>query len=89
MDPILDAAQWPAMAATLIAAWLVGSQSASKRRWGFGWFILSNILWIVWGWHAAAFALIALQVGLFALNIRGGRKNESSAQGTERVTTNP
>jgi hypothetical protein len=65
------------MAATLIAAWLVGSQSARKRRWGFGWFILSNILWIVWGWYAGAYALIALQVGLFAINIRGSRKNDS------------
>lgn len=70
------------MAATLIAAWLVGSQSARKRRWGFGWFILSNILWAIWGWHAAAYALIALQLGLFAINIRGGRKNETSTQDT-------
>lgn len=88
MEQILDATQWPAMAATLVAAWLVGSQSARKRRWGFGWFILSNILWTVWGWHAAAYALIALQVGLFAINIRGGRKNEANAQGTESVNTN-
>lgn len=76
MESILDATQWPAMAATLIAAWLVGSQSSGKRRWGFGWFILSNILWIVWGWYAGAYALIALQVGLFAINIRGSRKND-------------
>ncbi|MDO8862982.1 hypothetical protein Q6D67_14830 [Haliea sp. E1-2-M8] len=73
------------MAATLIAAWLVGSQSARRRQWGFGWFILSNLLWTVWGWHAAAYALIALQAGLFALNIRGGRKNEAGAHGTEPV----
>ncbi len=76
MDNLLDSMQWPAMAITLAAAWLVGSQSKRKRSWGFWLFILSNVLWIAWGWHARAYALIALQVGLFALNLRGARKNE-------------
>lgn len=76
MDAILDAVQWPAMAATLVAAWLVGSQSKLKRAWGFWIFIVSNVLWTVWGWHAQAWALIALQVGLLGLNVRGARKNE-------------
>jgi len=74
-DLIIDSLQWPAMMATLIAAWLVGSQLETKRRWGFWWFILSNILWIVWGWHTAAYALIVLQLGLFTLNLRGAHKN--------------
>lgn len=87
MEVMLDAVQWPAMAATLIAAWLVGSRSARKRRWGFGWFILSNILWVVWGWHAGAYALIALQVGLFAINVRGSRKNESRSYGPAGLKT--
>jgi hypothetical protein len=73
---MVDAIQWPAMAATLVAAWLVGSQSKRKRNVGFWCFILSNVLWIVWGFHDRAWALIALQVGLFALNLRGARKNE-------------
>jgi hypothetical protein len=85
VEPILDATQWPAMAATLIAAWLVGSQSPRKRQWGFGWFILSNFLWMAWGWYAAAYALIALQVGLFAINLRGRRKNGSGSRATETV----
>lgn len=76
MDTLLDAVQWPAMAATLVAAWLVASQSKSRRNWGFWWFIASNVLWAVWGWHAQAYALIALQVGLFALNLRGAKKTE-------------
>ena len=77
MDALLDAVQWPAMLATLAAAWLVASQSKRKRAWGFWVFIASNAMWIAWGWHDHAFALIALQVGLFALNIRGARKNET------------
>lgn len=77
-DALLDAIQWPAMAVTLLAAWLVASRSASRRAAGFWCFVASNALWIVWGWHARAWALIALQVGLFALNLRGAEKNQKS-----------
>lgn len=74
---MLDAVQWPAMAVTLLAAWLVASTRKSRRSAGFWWFLLSNLLWIVWAWHTHAWALIALQVGLFAMNVRGALKNES------------
>jgi hypothetical protein len=67
------------MAVTLVAAWLVASRSAPRRAHGFWWFIVSNVLWIAWAWHTRAWALIALQVGLFILNVRGASKNESSA----------
>lgn len=77
-DAMLDAIQWPAMAVTLFAAWLVASRTASRRAHGFWWFIGSNVLWIVWGWHTSSWALVALQVGLFALNVRGAAKNEES-----------
>ena len=73
---MIDALQWPAMAVTLLAAWLVASQSKRKRSLGFWCFILSNVLWAIWGWHDGALALVALQAGLFLLNIRGARKNE-------------
>jgi len=59
-----DLTQWPAMALTAAAAWLVGSQSRTKRNIGFWIFLLSNVLWAVWGWHARAYALIILQVCL-------------------------
>ncbi|HEY9400802.1 MAG TPA: hypothetical protein VIP76_04815 [Luteimonas sp.] len=76
MTDWINALQWPAMLITLIAAWLVASLHKKKRSWGFWCFIASNVLWVVWGWHDGAYALIALQVGLFLLNIRGARKNE-------------
>ena len=72
---IANLVQWPAMIATLIAAWLVASTSARKRKAGFWVFLLSNVLWTIWGLHASAYALIALQIGLAALNIRGAMKN--------------
>lgn len=72
----MDALQWPAMAVTVAAAWLVASRSKGKRAVGFWVFLASNALWIAWGWHAHAYALIVLQVCLAALNVRGARKNE-------------
>ena len=68
--------QWPAMVATLYAAYLVGSKRDDRRVLGFVTFVLSNVLWIAWGWHDGAWALIALQVGLFAMNVRGIMKND-------------
>ena len=73
----LDLLQWPAMAVTLYAAWLVASQDKRRRERGFWWFVASNVLWIAWGWDAHAWALIALQFGLFAMNLRGARKNDT------------
>jgi uncharacterized MAPEG superfamily protein len=71
----LDSIQWPAMAITVLAAWLIASQRKFKRNWGFWLFLLSNVLWIVWGLHDNAYALIFLQLCLAALNIRGAVKN--------------
>lgn len=72
----LDLLQWPAMAVTLVATWLVGSRTRRRRVVGFWCFVASNLLWVGWGWHAHAWALIALQAGLFALNLRGVSKTE-------------
>jgi hypothetical protein len=71
----MDAVQWPAMAVTLSAAWLVASQKEGLRSSGFWVFLLSNALWIAWGWHTGAWALVMLQVGLAATNIRGAHEN--------------
>jgi hypothetical protein len=79
-EDLIDLLQWPAMAVTLIAAFLVGARHARKRILGFWAFILSNILWIVWGVHDEAWALIALQAGLLAMNVRGIFKNEKTPE---------
>jgi hypothetical protein len=76
LNDLLDALQWPAMAVTLGAAWLVSSRTRRRRNWGFWCFVLSNVLWVAWGWHERAYALIGLQLGLFVLNLRGVKKNE-------------
>ena len=78
---ILDLLQWPAMALTLAASWCVASSHASRRNVGFWLFIVSNVVWGVWGIYAHAYALVVLQVGLAALNIRGMRKTDSAAGG--------
>jgi hypothetical protein len=74
----LNLLQWPAMAVTLAASWFIASSVKRRRKWGFWIFLLSNALWIAWGWHDGALALIALQVGLAAMNIRGAMKTETS-----------
>jgi len=73
---ILDLLQWPAMVITVLAAWLVGSRAARKRAIGFWCFLASNVLWVVWGLHDHAYALVALQFFLAASNARGIYKNE-------------
>jgi hypothetical protein len=72
----LDLLQWPAMVVTITASWLVASQQPHRREWGFWVFLVSNAMWIVWGVHDGAWALVVLQVALALLNIRGVRKNE-------------
>jgi hypothetical protein len=76
----LDLMQWPAMAVTVAATYLVASQRARRREVGFGLFLGSNALWIAWGWHAAAWALVILQGFLAVMNVRGLRKNDELAE---------
>ena len=71
---LLDAVQWPAMVVTLLASWLVASSQKRRRRWGFWVFLTSNVLWVVWGVHTDAWALITLQLGLAAMNVRGATR---------------
>ena len=78
----LQQLQWPAMVVTVIAAWLIASQTKRKRKVGFWCFLLSNVLWIIWGWHDNAYALIVLQIALATLNIRGAYKNDPDANRT-------
>jgi len=73
---LIDLLQWPAMLVTLGAAYLVGARHARRRIIGFWTFILSNLMWIAWGVHDGAWALVALQTGLCAMNIRGIVRNE-------------
>ncbi|MEO7339010.1 MAG: hypothetical protein ABIV63_20745 [Caldimonas sp.] len=74
----LDLIQWPAMAVTVLASWLVASNTKSHRGYGFWVFLGSNALWVAWGLHTQAYALIALQFCLAAMNIRGARKAEAT-----------
>ena len=76
---MLNWIQWPAMLVTITAAWFVASRSRTKRKIGFYLFLISNVLWVLWGIQAHAYALIALQVGLALMNVRGERRNADSA----------
>lgn len=68
--------QWPAMVITVLAVWLLTYQSKRTRHAGFLCSLIGNVLWVVWGWHVQAFAVIGLQFALAAINIRGVRKTD-------------
>ncbi len=72
------------MLVTVTAAWFVGSSRKSRRKVGFWLFLLSNLLWIVWGGYAHAWALVILQLCLAVMNIRGEKRNSKpSADSTD------
>lgn len=77
MSEWLEFAQWPAFAASVLAAWLVGSNAPARRNIGFWVFLTSNVLWVAWGMKSNATALIALQICLAAMNIRGLWKTDA------------
>jgi hypothetical protein len=66
------------MLVTVIAAWFVASRLQPRRKLGFWLFLLSNLLWIGWGIYARAYALVALQVCLAGMNIRGEKRNSNT-----------
>ena len=70
-----DWIQWPAMVVTVIASWFVASSRRPRRQIGFWIFLLSNVLWVLWGVHAHAYALIVLQLCLAVMNVRGEQRN--------------
>jgi hypothetical protein len=72
----VDFIQWPAMAVTVAAAWGAGSHRQIRRRIGFWLFLVSNVLWVVWGWWAEAWALVVLQIFLAGMNLRGAQNND-------------
>lgn len=80
MEAFLDLLQWPAMVVTVAAAYLIGSTLKWRRNTGFWLFLTSNVLWVVWGMYANAYALVVLQVCLAAMNIRGVSKTQTSQE---------
>jgi hypothetical protein len=74
---LMDLMQWPAMVVTVAASWYVASNAKPRRNVGFWLFLASNVLWVIWGLHAGAYALIVLQVCLALMNIRGARKTDT------------
>ena len=80
MENLFAMLEWPAMAVSLAAAYWMGSTKAKKRIVAFLMLILGNLMWIAWGWGEQAWALIALNVGLMALNVRAIFKNEEEVK---------
>lgn len=75
----LDYLQWPALIVTVFAAWMVSLKQKGQRKTGFWLFLLSNVLWGIWGVYVQAYALIALQMCLSVTNIHGIKSNKEKA----------
>jgi hypothetical protein len=87
---MVDLLQWPAMAVTLLAAWFASSSESGKRKVGFWLYLASNALWVTWGWGAAAYALIGLQIGLAVMNTRGAVKARAAeGDGGDKASSAP
>ncbi len=65
------------MLVTVGASWYVGSTRQRRRKLGFWFFLLSNLLWCIWGLGAHAYGLIVLQLFLTVMNVRGLWKCET------------
>jgi hypothetical protein len=76
----LDLLQWPAMAVTMVGAWFVASKRKHRRNFGYWLFLSSNVLWVAWGLHVRAYALVALQLFLMGMNVRGLFNTEPEAK---------
>lgn len=72
--------QWPAMAVTVAASWFAASRRKHRRNVGYWLFMASNVLWIAWGAHVRAYALVVLQLFLIGMNVRGLFNTEPEAK---------
>ena len=79
--------QWPAMAATIAATWMIGSRQRRIRLAGFGLFLVSNVLWIAWGYQDGANALIVMQAVLAGINVRGALASKPRSGARTRTVT--
>lgn len=65
------------MAASIPAAFLVGSSEKKRCNVGFWVFLVSNFPWLTWAIPENGWALATLQVALGAMNVRGMLKTET------------
>jgi len=68
MDTAIDLLQWPAMAVTVGASWLVASSNEKRRNWGALDLPAQQRVVVGVGWATQTWALVMLQVALAAKN---------------------
>lgn len=67
----LSRLQWPAMVLSVLGSWFVADASPSLRLLGFALFLAANVVWVAWGWHTRAWALVIMQAVFTVTSIRG------------------
>lgn len=76
----MDLLQWIACVFALAGSYLVGNDGRTHRLWGFGLFLLSNLLWMWWGTQSSAWALVTMQAAFCLTSARGVVRNRADAQ---------
>ena len=78
ISSILPLIQYPAAALTIVGYWCVGDKLEIIRKTGFVMGLFGNIVWILYGLFPVQYGLIATNVVIFALGIRGYTNNTGS-----------
>ncbi len=76
----MDLLQYPGVALGLIGAILVSQRASRARRWGFLFWICSNVLLISWAVGAAAWGLLAMYVVYSVTSVLGLWNNRDATQ---------
>ncbi len=70
--------EWGATLVSLAGAWLTASSSQRSRKLGFGAFLVSNVMWAVWGATMGVWGLVTMQVLFLGTSVRGLISNRAA-----------
>ena len=74
---MLDVFQWPALAVTAVAVWLIATEGRPRRFWGFLFGLVATGLWAAWAWNAGAWGVAAAQAVLAVALGRGAVRSRA------------
>ena len=63
--------EWSAAAVALLGAWLLGYRPSVLRLAGWVCFLISNVLWGLWGLSVGAVPLVIMQGFFLITSVRG------------------
>lgn len=80
INALLPTIQYPATALTVIGFYFLGSTHSKIRKIGFIMNLVGNIVWIIYGALPLQVGLIATNVCIFTLAVRGYLNNSGTSK---------